>query len=206
MLDHHGTGVARIVVRSEEDEQSVVAVFPRAGLAAAETLSETTCAVPVLPAISMSGIGRRARPAVPGPLTTSFIAWRMISLWLPWKFIEFELRRLPVENQPRHDLAARGKARGHHRQLQRIGQHVALADRGVDRVVRLPFAPVSPHQPCRIGHGAEELAGDRQGKFLLHAAGAAPSAQSRPCRASGRNDRNRRRSFGRCPWPCRPTP
>ena len=39
--------------------------------------SETTCAVPVLPAISTSSIGRRARPAVPGPLTTSLIAWRI---------------------------------------------------------------------------------------------------------------------------------
>ena len=36
-----------------------------------------TCAVPVFPAILMSGKGRRPRPAVPGPLTTSLIAWRM---------------------------------------------------------------------------------------------------------------------------------
>lgn len=40
-----------------------------------EIESETTCAVPVLPAISVPSTGRRARPAVPGPLTTSLIAF-----------------------------------------------------------------------------------------------------------------------------------
>ena len=44
-----------------------------------EIESETTCAVPVLPAISVPSIGSRARPAVPGPLTTSLIALRTYS-------------------------------------------------------------------------------------------------------------------------------
>ena len=38
-----------------------------------------TCAVPVLPASLMFGRGRRARVAVPWPLTTSSIPWRTIA-------------------------------------------------------------------------------------------------------------------------------
>src|SRR5690606_31844026 len=50
----------------------------------------------------------------------------------------FEPRPVLVEHEPRHDLVAGGEPCGHYRQLEGVGEHIALADRGVDRVERLP--------------------------------------------------------------------
>jgi hypothetical protein len=55
VLDHHRAGVDRVVGGREEDEQAVVAIFPRAALAALTGRDAATCAVPVLPPIWMSG-------------------------------------------------------------------------------------------------------------------------------------------------------
>src|SRR5690606_39304689 len=69
-----------------------------------------------------------------------------------------KVRRCFRLDQPRLHVAAGGKASAHHRELQRAGEIVALPDRRVDRVVRLPCSPVLALLPRRIGNGAEELA------------------------------------------------
>src|SRR3546814_8688229 len=59
--------------------------------------------------------------------------------------------------------------RRHHRGLGWVDQHIALADRRVDRVGDSPGAAVFLLLPRRAGHGAIALAGDGQGEFLAEA-------------------------------------
>ena len=68
-------GIFGLVEGREEHEQPVVAIFPWPGAAVRHTQRNDLRGAR-LPAILMSSNGRRARPAVPRPLTTSLIACR----------------------------------------------------------------------------------------------------------------------------------
>jgi hypothetical protein len=162
MLDDHRAGVARLVDRREADEQAVVAHPPGeafVGAHAAGALAmviRRTWAVPVLPAIltpveRQLGAGR-------GAVAVDHARHRRrtkarCSTGSTGRGGAAGLSR----GEPRLDQPAARDPRRHHRQLERIDQHVALADRHVDRVVGLPFAMVFALHPFRIGHGAVAL-------------------------------------------------
>ncbi len=74
-----------------------------------------------------------------------------------------------IHQQSRIDPHSGREPRGHHRQLQRAGEVIALTDRGVDRVEWLPFAPEFVEFPIGIGDRAVKLAGHGQVKFLPQA-------------------------------------
>ncbi len=79
------------------------------------------------------------------------------------------LRSLGAQQEIGHQLPPGGKPRGHHRHLQRIDEHIALTDGGVDRVVGLPFLVIFPKLPLRVWHGAIALAGEGKVETLAHA-------------------------------------
>ena len=75
-------------------------------------------------------------------------------------------RGLLVSQQARVDSATGTDSARHHRQLERIDQHIALADRHVDGVVGLPLAMIFAPHPFGIRDGPETLRSERQIEFL----------------------------------------
>ena len=73
--------------------------------------------------------------------------------------------RLVLE-QARNDALSGRKAAGHHRQLQRIDEDHALADRHVDGIVSLPLAMIFAHHPVGVGDGPVALVVERQIELL----------------------------------------
>ena len=71
-------------------------------------------------------------------------------------------------HQTRLDVPPRGKPSRHHCELQRVGQVVALPDRGIGRVVVLPGSLELFLQPRGRGNRAEKLADNRQLEGLTH--------------------------------------
>jgi len=167
MFDHHCSGIARVIEGCEEDEQSVVAVFPRAG--APVRYAERNDLRGAGLARDLHVLDRQAGAASSAG-AIHHIAHRLTHVFdvFGGKIDGVEALRLCVQGQARHDMATSGEARGHHRQLQRAGEHIALANGGIDRVKGLPFTPPFLHFPCGIRHGSVELAGHRQRKLLPH--------------------------------------
>ena len=111
-------------------------------------VSDTTCAVPVLPDTSLPSM--RARPPVPAPLTTSQRPSRTAcrSSWLSETLARgagggialpaLAIRIDRAHQVRRHERAAIGDGRDHRRQRDRRDGHGALADRDGNRLARIP--------------------------------------------------------------------
>ena len=205
MLDDRRGGVARVVAGAKATNREWSRIFQVALVQPppfAPPWDPRTCAVPVLPAIWTSSSGSLAPAAVPWS-TTPAIASRMKSRW-SWSTASGAWAGWLAE-QPRQDLPPVAIAARHHRQLERIDQHIALADRHVDRVVGLPLAMIFALHPLGVGHGAVALARNGRSnsspKPII-----APSRRqlSTPARQAHRR-RNRCRSSGRRPRAYRPT-
>jgi len=82
----------------------------------------------------------------------------------------------PVDgfHQPRRHLAPGGDPGGHHRQLQRRGQHEALTDRGVGGIADQPVLAMHARLPVAVGgqparHGGHrDIVADAQAELLGH--------------------------------------
>ena len=109
-----------------------------------------------------------AAAAVPWS-TTPHIALRMNCRWssidgkLGLRHDGFALE------QARDHALPRCQAAGHDRELQRVDEHHALADRHVDRVVSLPLAMIFAHHPVGIGDGPVALVVEGKVELLAEA-------------------------------------
>ena len=165
VLDHHRAGVFRFVEGCEEHEQAVVAIFPWTRLAVRNAQRNH------LRGTRFPGhenvIERQAgAPGRAGSIDRVAHRLANVSDLFGAEVEMLELRFLIGQAQARHDPVAGREACAHHRQLQRTGEIVALADGRVNRVVGLPLLIEFLLLPRRIGHGAVELAGDGKGEFF----------------------------------------
>ncbi len=169
MLDHHSSGIARIVERGEEDEQPVVTIFPRAAPAIGKIQTDDLGGAGL--ARHQDIVDRQAR-AARRARAIDRVGHRLADIadMLVGKIDRVEALDRGPAVEPRFDMAPRREAGRHDRQLERIGEHVALADGRVDGVVGLPLLVVFLELPGRIGNGAVELADHRQLELLAHAA------------------------------------
>jgi hypothetical protein len=170
MLDNRRNRVAWVIERDEGHEQRVVAQAPgRARIVAALVSGEI---------MGLCGAGlsshldaaqrqlRRSRGSV-----IDYAPHRLADeIQMVLVDLQMLLRgdRLVLEQPRNHPFASR-EAAGHHRQLERVDEHHALADRHVDRVVSLPLAVIFAHHPLGIGNGPIALVVERQVELLAKA-------------------------------------
>ena len=143
VLDHHRAGVARRwrPARRRRTGRGRDISRRRAGRAGAPVIRRT-CAVPVLPPISMPG---KVEPAPPGgAVAVDHLphAARAPSRDALRERAAPAARAACGRSAVGLDVAARGDPRRHHRQLERIDDHEALADRRVERVRLGPVRPL----------------------------------------------------------------
>ena len=174
MLEHDAGGVARLVGRREGDEQRVVA-----HLTAARRCSRTPLAAlghgdaADLGGAGLAGdrdavdVAASPTPPVPPPLTTPHIASRTKARC---SGVERQADRRASRARSAagaaRAIAARCDPRRHHRELERVDQHIALADRRVERVARRSIPGVSALLPGGVGDGAVALRRNRQVELL----------------------------------------
>ena len=128
------------------DEQAVIAIFPRAGLAVGDAERNDLRGARL--ARHLDIVERQPRASRRAGSVYD-IAHRLpdVADFLRAEIEMLKLGLVALELQPRHDLVPGRHARAHHRQLERVGQVIALADRGIDRVIGLPCAVVTPLLP-----------------------------------------------------------
>ena len=167
MLDDRRGRVARIVERHEGHEQRVVAKLPlRGGVVAAFAGAQIV------------GLGGSGLPRHLDPVERQFRGGRRSVIdHAPHRLVN-EVQMILVDGklglrrdrlvleQARNDALSSRKAAGHHRQLQRIDEDHALADRHVDGIVSLPLAMIFAHHPVRVGDGPVALVVERQIELL----------------------------------------
>src|SRR3546814_2729145 len=94
------------------------------------------------------------------------------------RHVEGLSRLLASTDEDRLDVSARGDPRGHHGELERIDQHITLADHRVEGVRPGPFLLVLAKLPGAVGDGAIDLGDEGEGIFRAEAEGRTRTRQN----------------------------
>ena len=179
MFDHDGCGVFRFVIGRIGHEQRMVPAFPGqvfvadhpGGAFCGGDVAHLACAAFSRHAHALGDDARSIARA------TAFVADGIHALAHGAQVVGVDVHRFACAaglfdtvdgfHQPRLNRAAGGKTRGHHRKLQWRGEHIALTDRGVDRIPNQPVLAVGFRFPRPVR--GQPLGNGRHGQIVAHA-------------------------------------